>query len=253
MKDPFPEEMHRRQIDMVSDYYFAPTLLSKKNLVLERQPLDRITITGNTGIDVLIAMQKKLANDLRSNEIARMFYHNYKIWNNCKKVILITCHRRESFGDRFESICIGLKEIAKKNPLTDLVFPIHLNPSIKEAAHRLLQDIPNMHLLPPLDYQSFLWLMNRAHFILTDSGGIQEEAPYLGKPVLVMRNTTERVEAIEAGVSKLVGTDSHSIATEAQKLLDDDETYQTMAKIRHLFGDGQASKRIVQVLSDIGS
>jgi UDP-N-acetylglucosamine 2-epimerase (non-hydrolysing) len=199
-------------------------------------------------IDALLWVTKRQAVPAVQEGMKRQLYDKYEISLDEKRVILVTGHRRESFGEGFENICHGLKKIAEYNPDVQLIYPVHLNPSVREPVFRILGNVANVHLIEPLDYALFVFLMNRAYIILTDSGGIQEEAPSLGKPVLVMRDKTERPEAIEAGTAKLIGTECDRIFTETQRLLDDRSEYEKMAKATNPFGDGGAAERIVQVL-----
>jgi UDP-N-acetylglucosamine 2-epimerase (non-hydrolysing) len=247
--NPFPEEMNRRLTDCLADLYFAPTKNAKNNLIKEGIDENKIFITGNTVIDALLMTIEK-QNDLnRQKNIKQEFIDNYGISFNNQRLILVTGHRRESFGKDFENISYGLKKIAANNQNIQIIYPVHLNPNVQKPVKKILAGISNIHLMKPLDYFSFVWLLNQAYLILTDSGGIQEEAPSLGKPVLVMRKTTERPEGIEAGTAKLVGIDSEKIYSEATKLLDDEKLYQSMAKAVNPYGDGKASDRICEVLN----
>lgn len=246
--NPFPEEINRRLVDVLCDLWFSPTKNAKQNLLREGAPDDKIFVTGNTVIDALLWVTKHQASPAVQEGMKRQLYDKFDVSLDARRVILVTGHRRESFGEGFENICQGLKKIAKHNPDIQLIYPVHLNPSVREPVFRILGDTTNVHLIEPLDYALFAFLMNRAYIILTDSGGIQEEAPSLGKPVLVMREKTERPEAIEAGTAKLIGTDCERIFTETQQLLDDQVEYEKMAKAINPFGDGRAAERIVQVL-----
>jgi len=248
--NPFPEEINRRLVDVLCDLWFAPTKNAKQNLLREGAPDDKIFVTGNTVIDALLWVTKHQASPAVQEGMKRQLYDKYGVSLDKRRAILVTGHRRESFGEGFENICQGLKRIAKHNPDIQLIYPVHLNPSVREPVFRILGDTTNVHLIEPLDYALFVFLMNRAYIILTDSGGIQEEAPSLGKPVLVMREKTERPEAIEAGTAKLIGTDCERIFTETQQLLDDQVEYEKMAKATNPFGDGNAAERIVQVLQE---
>ena len=235
---PFPEEINRQITGRIADYHFAPTPQAEQNL-LEEKTDGRIIVTGNTVIDALFRGLEKLKNyeDNEINGLKRRF-------DDDRKIILVTGHRRENFGQGFINICQALKTIALDHPEVQIVYPVHLNPNVQKPVNELLGDVPNIHLLSPLSYPAFLWLMNRSYMIITDSGGIQEEAPSLGKPVLVMRDTTERPEAVEAGTVILVGTDKTKIIAEAEKLLTDTEHYQRMQKSHNPYGDGKASQRI---------
>ncbi len=246
--NPFPEEINRRLVDVLCDLWFAPTKNAKQNLLREGAPDDKIFVTGNTVIDALLWVTKHQASPAVQEGMKRQLYDKFGVSLDKRRVILVTGHRRESFGEGFENICQGLKKIAEHNPDIQLIYPVHLNPSVRGPVFRILGDTTNVHLIEPLDYALFVFLMNRAYIILTDSGGIQEEAPSLGKPVLVMRDKTERPEAIEAGTAKIIGTDCERIFTETQQLLDDQVEYEKMSMATNPFGDGNAAERIVQVL-----
>jgi len=246
--NPFPEEINRRLVDVLCDLWFSPTKNAKQNLLREGAPDDKIFVTGNTVIDALLWVTKHQASPAVQEGMKRQLYDKFDVSLDARRVILVTGHRRESFGEGFENICQGLKKIAEHNPDIQIIYPVHLNPSVRGPVFRILGDTTNVHLIEPLDYALFVFLMNRAYIILTDSGGIQEEAPSLGKPVLVMREKTERPEAIEAGTAKLIGTDCERIFTETQQLLDDQVEYEKMARATNPFGDGNAAERIVQVL-----
>ena len=246
--NPFPEEINRRLVDVLCDLWFSPTKNAKQNLLREGAPDDKIFVTGNTVIDALLWVTKHQASPAVQEGMKRQLYDKFDVSLDARRVILVTGHRRESFGEGFENICQGLKKIAEHNPDIQIIYPVHLNPSVRGPVFRILGDTTNVHLIEPLDYALFVFLMNRAYIILTDSGGIQEEAPSLGKPVLVMREKTERPEAIEAGTAKLIGTDCERIFTETQQLLDDQVEYEKMSMATNPFGDGNAAERIVQVL-----
>jgi len=246
--NPFPEEINRRLTDCLSDLFFVHTTKAKENLIKECVTPEKIFVTGNTVIDALSMTLEKQRNKETQIRIEQSFLKEHGIPFDGRKIILITGHRRESFGKDFESICIGLKKIAKSRSDMQLVYPVHLNPKVQKPVKKILSGIENIHLIEPLDYSSFVWLMNRAYLILTDSGGIQEEAPALGKPILVMRKTTERPEGIEAGTARLVGTDSENIFYETMKLLSDKKQYENMAKALNPYGDGKASERIYKIL-----
>jgi UDP-N-acetylglucosamine 2-epimerase (non-hydrolysing) len=241
---PWPEEMNRRLTGGITDIHFAPTLKSKDNLLKEGVLRDSIYITGNTVIDALLEVVGRIRNDasLRSE-----FEQRFNFIDPAKRLILVTGHRRENFGDGFENICKALAEIALRGDV-QVVYPVHLNPNVQEPVNRILGGGANVILLEPLDYLPFVYLMDRSHLLITDSGGVQEEAPSLGKPVLVMRDTTERPEAVEAGTVKLVGTNSAAIVRETFHLLDDASAFQAMSKAHNPYGDGLASKRIAQSL-----
>ena len=246
--NPFPEEINRRLTDCLSDFYFVHTKKAKENLIKEGVEKKKIFHTGNTVIDALMMTVKKQKNKNIQNAIQQHFLKNYGISFENKRLILVTGHRRESFGKEFENVCHGLKKIARENKDVQIIYPVHLNPNVQKPVRNILSNISNIHLIGPLDYFTFVWLMNKAYLILTDSGGIQEEAPSLGKPVLVMRKTTERTEGIEAGTAKLVGTDNKKIFSETLKLLKDKRKYLKMARAINPYGDGKASERIVSRL-----
>jgi len=240
---PFPEEINRALLSQLADLHFAPTSWAKQNLVREGIDRKRIHVTGNTIVDMLHIALKRAT--WKSQGEARGL--KSKILNTKKRVVLITGHRRESFGAVFKEICLGIKRLANKFPDIYFVYPVHLNPRVRIPVKRFLGKIENIFLLEPLDYLSFIALMKRCSIILTDSGGIQEEAPSLAKPVLIMRNVTERPEALRAGTARLVGTKSDNIFLETNKLLTDNKAYQSMVKKRNPFGDGKAAMRIIEV------
>ncbi len=243
---PWPEEVNRKVTGCIAQYHFAPTLASKNNLLKEGVEDARVVITGNTVIDALLSVKDKiLSDDSLKDHLARQF----PFLDNSKKMILVTGHRRESFGGGFERICEALRALSKDNNV-QIVYPVHLNPNVQEPVNRLLAGIDNIHLIEPQDYLPFVYLMIQSHVIVTDSGGVQEEAPSLGKPVLVMRETTERPEAVEAGTVKLVGTDTQKIIKEANTLLNDEQAYKTMAKAHNPYGDGKACERILATLTN---
>ncbi len=240
---PFPEEINRQVTGRIADYHFAPTLQSKQNLIDENIIAESIIITGNTVIDALHISTEKIKN-IENSEIE---YLN-SIVDRSKKLILVTGHRRENHGNGFISICQALKEIAIKNNDVQIIYPVHLNPNVKEPVYRILGAIDSIHLIDPVTYPAFVWLMNQSYLIITDSGGVQEEAPSLGKPVLVMRDTTERPEAVNAGTVILVGTDTSKIINECEELLHKSEKYQNMSTLHNPYGDGSASKKIVSFI-----
>ena len=244
MSAPWPEEMNRRLADALSDRHYAPTETARGKLLEEGLPDAGIVVTGNTVIDALLHVVDRLNRD---TELLWEASARLPQLEAGRRVILVTGHRRESFGAGFEQICKAIAQISRRGDV-EIVYPVHLNPRVREPVFRHLADLPNVHLIEPLDYLAFVHLMNEAHLILTDSGGIQEEAPSLGKPVLVMRDTTERPEAVVAGTVKLVGTDVDRITTEVARLLDEPETYTAMARIHHPYGDGRASERILEDL-----
>lgn len=244
---PFPEEINRSITGRVTDYHFAPTLTSKQNLVKENVSEETILVTGNTVIDALnISVEKVNSNAFVDNEINEL---KPKIVS--EKIILVTGHRRENHGQGFIDICTALKEIASKYPDTQIIYPVHLNPNVQKPVYDLLSNISNITLIKPLGYPAFVWLMNKSYLIITDSGGVQEEAPSLGKPVLVMRETTERPEAIEAGTVKLVGTNKNSIVAETQTLFENQELYKKMSELHNPYGDGKAVERIVSFIKNL--
>ncbi|WP_281549963.1 non-hydrolyzing UDP-N-acetylglucosamine 2-epimerase [Kluyvera cryocrescens] len=244
---PWPEEANRTLTGHLAVYHFAPTENSRQNLLRENLPDSRIFVTGNTVIDALFWVRDRVMND---EALRTELSERYPFLSNDKKMILVTGHRRESFGQGFEKICHALAEIAATNPDVQIVYPVHLNPNVSEPVNRILGHIDNVMLIDPQDYLPFVWLMNHAWLILTDSGGIQEEAPALGKPVLVMRETTERPEAVDAGTVRLVGTDSRRIVDEVTRLLRDEDEYQRMSRAHNPYGDGRACERILLALKN---
>lgn len=241
---PFPEEINRQITGRIADLHFAPTSTAQSNLIDEGIDKNKIYITGNTVIDALYWGIKKLTAGYINEEIASLL----KLLHPNKRTILVTGHRRENFGDGFESICQALSEIALHFPDVQIVYPVHLNPSVQEPVRRVLSKVSNVHLIEPLGYPAFLWLMSKAYLILTDSGGVQEEAPSLGKPVLVMRETTERPEAVEAKTVKLVGSDREKIVDSVSELLQHQALYIAMSKAHNPYGDGKACKKILKYL-----
>ena len=238
--NPFPEEINRRVTGSVARYHFAPTERSAATLRAENVPASWIHVTGNTVIDALrMTLEREVKLDLPCVD---------RIAESGRRLILVTAHRRESFGPPFESLCRALRSIADRNPDVELVYPVHLNPNVREPVGRLLVGHERIHLIEPLSYEKFVHLMAKAFLLLTDSGGVQEEAPYLGKPALVMRDNTERPEAVEAGTAKLVGTDESRIVSETELLLHDHSAYRAMARAGSPFGDGQAAQRIADIL-----
>jgi UDP-N-acetylglucosamine 2-epimerase (non-hydrolysing) len=241
---PFPEEMNRVLTTHLSDIHFAPTIRAKENLLREGVLEDQIFVVGNTSIDALFLCLKKISGKKPDS------FAPFNSIDFDKKIILVTGHRRESFGKPLENICHALKMIAENDEI-EIVYPVHLNPNVRKPVLKILGKIPNIHLKEPLDYPSFVWLMNKSYIILTDSGGVQEEAPSLGKPVLVMRDITERTEGIEAGTAKIVGTDKEKIIRETLELLNDKSVYDKMAKTINPYGDGKSSEKILKILSNI--
>lgn len=242
---PWPEEGNRKLTAALANLHFTPTETSRANLLREGVDPLTITVTGNTVIDALLNVVKRLDSDI---ELSSRASAPFEFLDLGRKIILVTGHRRESFGAGFERICQALMEVAQLHPEVDIVYPVHMNPNVREPVNRLLKDIANIHLIEPLDYLPFVYLMGRSYIILTDSGGIQEEAPSLGKPVLVMRDTTERPEAVQAGTVKLVGTDVQTIVRELNRLLVDREAYDSMSYAHNPYGDGYACQRIISTL-----
>ena len=240
---PFPEEINRRLTTSLADFHFAPTDASRENLLREGIREENVAVTGNTVIDALVHIRTRLSEDpgLAQDPIGS---------GETRQIIVVTAHRRESFGEQFRHICEAIRAVAERRPDVLIVYPVHLNPNVQGPVHEILQGVCNVRLVPPMDYASFVALMVRAHILLTDSGGLQEEGPALGKPVLVMREISERPEGMSAGASVLVGTTPDRIVDAVLSLLDDSERYRAMAKGRHPYGDGRASERIVQFLRD---
>jgi UDP-N-acetylglucosamine 2-epimerase (non-hydrolysing) len=244
---PWPEEMNRRVVGRVASLHFAPTETARNNLLAEGIFPAAIHVTGNTVIDALLNVVKKIDVDVNINQ---QFRERFSFLDEGKRLVLVTGHRRENFGQGFEDVCMALREIANRSDV-EIVYPVHLNPNVQEPVHRILGDCNNIHLIEPLDYLPFVYLMNRAYLLLTDSGGIQEEAPSLGKPVLVMRDTTERPEAVDAGTVKLVGTDTFRIIAEVTQLLDRNELYQSMSHAHNPYGDGKSAQRICKIINEV--
>lgn len=242
---PWPEEANRKLTGALARYHFAPTETSKQNLLTENHPGSVITVTGNTVVDALLKAKQKIDLD---QTLKAQLAEQFPFLHENQKLILVTGHRRESFGDGFERICQALALTAKRYPQAQIVYPMHLNPNVREPVTRLLSGIKNIFLIEPLQYLPFIYLMDRAYIILTDSGGVQEEAPSLGKPVLVLRDTTERPEAVEAGTVKLVGTDVDLITAELNCLMDDKQAYQQMSYAHNPYGDGTACEKIISAL-----
>lgn len=249
---PWPEEMNRKITGAISSVHFSPTMNAKRNLISEGVENDKIFVTGNTVIDALFMALNLIDNDKNlDRQIKSILENEIKIrLEELKKsrIILVTGHRRENFGEGFISICEALKNIAGKYPDVKIVYPVHLNPNVQKPVYKMLGDIPNIFLVRPLSYLPFIYLLKHSYLVLTDSGGIQEEAPGLAKPVLVMRNTTERPEAVEAGTVKLVGTDRDKIISEVSNLFDHNDLYKKMAQANNPYGDGKAAQRIVEIL-----
>tara|TARA_R110002050_G_scaffold48356_3_gene112603 strand:+ start:181444 stop:182571 length:1128 start_codon:yes stop_codon:yes gene_type:complete len=247
-RSPFPEEVNRSIAGSVSDFHFAPTTTSKQNLLKENIKVEAILVTGNTVIDALQFSSKKVTSDSYSDtEVDTL----KELVDSSKRLILVTGHRRENHGQGFINICSALKQIALENEDVQIIYPVHLNPNVQKPVYDLLGDISNIKLIAPLSYPAFVWLMSKSYMIITDSGGVQEEAPSLGKPVLVMRDTTERPEAVEAGTVFLVGTNKNKIVLEANKLLNNSEAYSNMSKLHNPYGDGVSCKKIVEFISKL--
>lgn len=244
---PFPEEINRRVAGAVADYHFAPTTKARENLLREGVVDGAVFVTGNTVVDALLSVSGMIHRD---SALQERFAAQFSFLDRRKRLILVTGHRRESFGPGFENICQALADIAADYPDVDILYPVHLNPQVQEPVRRILGGgkLANLHLIEPVDYLPFVYLMNSCYLIITDSGGIQEEAPSLGKPVLVMRNVTERPEAVASGTVRLVGTDRERIVRETARLLGDSEVYESMSMARNPYGDGKAAERIVEAL-----
>ena len=240
---PYPEEMNRKLTDAIADRLFAPTDTARENLLAEGAPEDRITVTGNTVIDALLSVTARLKDD---EALSREQESRFQSLDAERRLILVTGHRRENFGDGLERICAALAELAGRGDV-DIVYPVHLNPNVSGPVRECLDETPNIHLVEPLDYLPFVYLMDRAHLIITDSGGIQEEAPSLGKPVLVMRDTTERPEGVEAGCVQLVGTEKDRIVAAAREHIEQPQSVDETTS-RNPYGDGHAAERIAAAI-----
>lgn len=259
-KAPFPEEVNRRIASVVTDFHFAPTEIARNNLLREGVSSDNIFVTGNTVIDALLMTLEKIRSEKLVPKIIDNLLESFpslsRIFNNgpdntkMSRLILVTGHRRENFGQGFESICQALKEISSTHSDVQIIYPVHMNPHVQEPVQRILSECMNIHLIAPLDYLPFVYLMYSSYLIITDSGGVQEEAPSIGIPVLVMRDTTERPEAVDAGTVKLVGTDFNQIVDNVSILLENKEAYEKMARAVNPYGDGRACGRIVAVLKN---
>jgi UDP-N-acetylglucosamine 2-epimerase (non-hydrolysing) len=248
MSSPFPEEMNRSVTGVVTNFHFAPTKTSQQNLLNENKSKESIIVTGNTVIDALLFSVNKVNSDgFNDSEIENL----KQLIDTTKRLLLVTGHRRENHGQGFINICESLKQIALENPDTEIIYPVHLNPNVQKPVYELLKGINNIKLISPLSYPAFVWLMEKSYIIITDSGGVQEEAPSLGKPVLVMRNTTERPEAVDAGTVILVGTDKEKIVNETNKLLTSNKLYDSMSMKHNPYGKGKACKIIVETLIDL--
>ena len=242
---PWPEEINRKLTGSIARFHFAPTIVSKQNLLNEGVPEEAICVTGNTVIDALMYARKKINND---TQIVQEITSTLPKINFDNKIILVTGHRRENFGSGFEAICKSLQQLASQREDIEIIYPVHLNPNVQAPVKKYLSEFDNIHLIPPLDYLPFIYLMQKSHLILTDSGGVQEEAPSLGKPVLVMRDTTERPEAVNAGTVKLVGTNLHEIISGVTTLLESSKLYNKMSVAKNPYGDGLASEKILKFI-----
>jgi UDP-N-acetylglucosamine 2-epimerase (non-hydrolysing) len=257
---PWPEEINRCLTSQIATYHFAPTELSKRNLLSENRNEKHIAVTGNTVIDSLFFILEKITTnnglefEVKSGiikSLAKLSIDHSKLLSKKRRIVLITGHRRENFGKGFLNICEALKSLAATNKGVDFIYPVHLNPNVQKPVYDMLSDLANVFLIEPLGYEAFVYLMNLSHLILTDSGGVQEEAPSLGKPVLVMRDTTERPEAVEAGTVKVVGTNIEKICLETNTLLHDPREYEKMSKSHNPYGDGKACARIINFLKGV--
>jgi UDP-N-acetylglucosamine 2-epimerase (non-hydrolysing) len=242
---PWPEEANRKLTGVLTKWHFSPTETSKQNLLKECVLESDIEVTGNTVIDALLMVRDEIR---ASNKLQEQYKDHFRFLRDGRKLILVTGHRRENFGGGFERICEALAVLANRYPELDIVYPVHLNPNVQEPVNRILKNLSNVYLIEPLDYEPFVYLMDRSYIILTDSGGVQEEAPSLGKPVLVMRDTTERPEAVLAGTVKLVGTDVDAIVENTVRLIESRDAYDQMAKAHNPYGDGRACSRIISKL-----
>ena len=252
LQAPFPEEFNRQMTSKLTKWHFAPTEFSQNNLLAERVPQSSITVTGNTVIDALYWVLGRINTDAVRRQKLEVFLHKQLDFDwQGQRFVLVTGHRRENFGEGFLQICHALKALAARYPAVRFVYPVHLNPNVQQPVNAILADLPNVHLIAPLDYEPFVYLLKHSYIVLTDSGGIQEEGPSLGKPVLVMRDVTERPEAVAAGTVRLVGADRGRILANVAELLDDDACYDVMAKAHNPYGDGKACARIVSILKNI--
>ena len=245
---PFPEEINRKLTSHLADIHFAPTRRAKEHLLSEGISEQRVFVTGNTVIDALRIIVERTIPAENQEDLEAYFLANHGFSTRGSRLILVTGHRRENFGPNLRDICRALEQVARNNPDVLIVYPVHMNPEVREPVRGMLDAVSNIRLTQPLEYVHFVYLMSQSYLILTDSGGVQEEAPFLGKPVLVMREGTERPEATEAGAAKLVGTNSETIVKETQRLLEDRAAYQRMSQKRQIYGDGRASERIVDIL-----
>ncbi len=243
---PWPEELNRKVTTSIADLHFAPTQQSADNLLKENVAKEKIIVTGNTVIDALLEVVEKIKND---EGLQKTLANKFPYLKKDKKLILVTGHRRENFGDGFENICNAIKKLASREDV-EIIYPVHLNPNVQDPVNRILKGLPNVFLIEPLDYLSFVYLMERCYLIISDSGGVQEEAPSLGKPVLVTRDTTERPEAVDAGTVRLVGTNANHIYKHANELLDNQDVYKKMSVAHNPYGDGMAVGRIINKLGN---
>lgn len=248
---PYPEEINRAITGVLADLHFAPTVAAKQNLIYEGVAETNIHITGNTVVDALLSVVDKIKLDTFLHE---KLQQQFSFLDPKKKLILVTGHRRENFGEGFENICLALAEISKQNDDVEILYPVHLNPKVREPVNRILRTEShcNIYLIDPVEYLPFVYLMERSYFIITDSGGVQEEAPALGKPVLVLRDSTERPEAVAGGTVRLVGTNKECIVNEANRLLTDNELYDKMSCAHNPYGDGFAAPRVIEILQNLG-
>ena len=252
IKAPFPEEFNRQTTSKIAKWHFAPTVLSQQNLLSENVDKSLITVTGNTVIDALHWVLKRIDKDVdRQKKLENILNTNLSFNWKSESFVLITAHRRENFGDGFLQICSAIKELASKYPNIRFVYPVHLNPNVSKPVYEILKGYDNIYLIKPLEYEPFVYLLKHSYLVLTDSGGIQEEAPSLGKPVLVMRDVTERPEGVESGTVELVGSNCQHIIQGVSRLLDNKKHYQKISRSHNPYGDGLACKRIVDVLSTI--
>jgi len=252
INSPFPEEFNRQITSRIATLHFAPTKIARQNLLDEKVPDSQIYVTGNTVIDALLSMVEKARIVDFSDTLLKIMPFLKQEKSDIPRIILVTGHRRENFGLGFEEICHALSVVANENPDIQIIYPVHLNPNVREPVNRILSNLNNVHLIEPMEYLTFIKLMDLSYLILTDSGGIQEEAPSLGKPVLVMRDTTERPEAVESGTVKLVGTNKNEIVKMINRLLTDSNFYMQMSKAHNPYGDGNASSMICDILTDGG-
>ena len=251
LQSPFPEEFNRQLVTKLSDFHFAPTILAKNNLLKEGIDKKNIFVVGNTVIDALLFAKEKAKEIQFSKGILKAMPFLSDVNKTKRKIVLITGHRRENFGEGFKNICGALRVLSIDNQDVEFIYPVHLNPNVLEPVHSILSNLKNMHLIEPLDYLPFIKLMESSYFLLTDSGGIQEEAPSLGKPVLVMRDITERTEAVEAGTVKIVGTKKDEIIRNVQELLDNSNLYKSMSEANNPYGDGFSSSKIKKILLEV--